>query len=339
VDVLNTLFSVPQRTWIDVEESSDIAELVERGLLLTADDSDLIDREERLADEWRPAAALYHFSTRVRGADLQLPEDSAEIAAGAEEAAARFVERHGPPPDHFHSFDRPRRVIQLPLVPKAGGLYGALADRRTTRGFDPQGPVALEQLAILLYEVFGCRGYAAIHPEVVALRKSSPSAGGLHPVEAYPLIRNVNGVEPGFYHYRVRDHVLALVAPLEQHAAQAAIGKVTAGQTWLGAAGAVIVLTARFSRSFWKYRRSPTAYATLLMDAGHLSQTFYLVCAEIGLGAFLTNVVDADAIEESLGLDGQAEGALAVLGCGVPAGARSPLDPEFLPYVPGKTAI
>jgi putative peptide maturation dehydrogenase len=339
VDVLNTLFSVPQRAWIEIEESPHVAELVGRGLLLRAEDSELRDREERLDDEWGPAAALYHVSTRLRSVDLQLPEDAAEIAAEAEEAAARFVERHGSPPGHFHSVDRPRRVTELPLLPKAGGLYAALADRRTTRGFDSQQPVALEQLAILLYEVFGCRGYAAIHPNVVTLRKSSPSAGGLHPVEAYPLIRNVDGVEPGLYHYGVRDHELALVSSLEQHAAEAAIGQVAAGQTWLGSAAAAILLTARFSRSFWKYRRSPTAYATLLMDAGHLSQTFYLVCAELGLGAFLTNVVDAEAIEERLGLDGHAEGALAVLGCGVPSAERSPLDPEFLSYVPGKTGI
>jgi putative peptide maturation dehydrogenase len=331
--------SVPERGWVEVGESSHISELVGRGLLLTAEDSDLRDREDRLAREWLPAAALYHFSTRRRGSDLQVPADADEIAAGADEAAARFVDRHGPPPGHFHSLARPRRVDELPLVPKTGGLYDALADRRTTRGFDPDRPLALEQLALLLYEVFGCRGYAVIHPDVVTLRKSSPSAGGLHPIEAYPLIRNVDGVEPGLYHYGARDHVLELVAPFDQPAAEAAIGQLTAGQAWLGSAGAAIVLTARFSRSFWKYRRSPTAYATLLMDAGHLSQTFYLVCAELGLGAFLTNVVDSAAVVERLGLDGCAEGPLAVLGCGFPADVRSSLDPEFLPFTPRETTI
>ena len=215
---------------------------------------------------------------------------------------------------------------ELPLVRKTGGLTRACG--RTTRGFDPDRPLARATRASPLRGP-GCRGYAVIHPDVVTLRKSSPSAGGLHPIEAYPLIRNVDGVDPGLYHYGVRDHVLALVAPFDQPAAEAAIGQLTAGQAWLGSAGAAIVLTARFSRSFWKYRRSPTAYATLLMDAGHLSQTFYLVCAELGLGAFLTNVVDSAAVVERLGLDGCAEGPLAVLGCGFPADVRSGLDPEF----------
>ena len=325
--------------WIEVEESSNIDDLIERGLLLTSEDTDRRARDERLsADAWHPAAAAYHFSTRVRGHDLQLPDD-AEIAAKSEEAAAQFVARHGPPPVHFHSLDRARGQTKLPLIRKKGGVFDILDRRRTSRTFDPHRPLSLEHLAILLYEVFGCRAYAAIHPEVITLRKSSPSAGGLHPIEAYPLVHNVDGVAPGLYHYRVRDHVLELIAPFEQREAEAIIAEATAGQRWLGSAAVGVLLTVRFARSFWKYRRSPTAYATLLMDAGHLSQTFYLVCAALGLGAFLTNVVDSAAIEQRLGLDGSAESPLAALACGFPADIKSPLDPEFLPFTPGETMI
>jgi SagB-type dehydrogenase family enzyme len=197
----------------------------------------------------------------------------------------------------------------------------------------------LDALAVLLYEVFGCRSYTRLHPEVVALRKSSPSGGGLHPVEAYLLAHDVDGLDPGLYHYAVEDHELERRAELGPSEARAAIGRFTAGQTYLASAPALFVLAARFSRSFWKYRRHPTAYATLLYDAAHLSQTFYLVCADLGLGAFFTNVINGPQIEEALGLEGYREGALAVCGCGVPTAERSPLDPEFLPYVPGKTAI
>jgi putative peptide maturation dehydrogenase len=338
-DGLRTLFSIPQGMWIEVEHGSRVADLIERGLLLTHEDAELRARDERLtAGAWHPAAAVYHFSTRVRSADLQLP-DEAEIAAKSEEAVAQFVARHGPPPGHFHSVHRPRGLTKLPLMSREGGLYDVLDTRRTSRSFEPRRPLSLEHLAILLYEVFGCRAYATIHPEVIALRKSSPSAGGLHPIEAYPLVRNVDGVASGLYHYGVRDHVLELVAPLEQHEAEAVIAEATAGQRWLGSAAAVVLLTVRFARSFWKYRRSPTAYATLLMDAGHLSQTFYLVSAELGLGAFLTNVVDSAAIVERLGLDDCAEGPLAVLGCGFPADTHSPLDPQFVPFTPRETTI
>lgn len=191
----------------------------------------------------------------------------------------------------------------------------------------------------MLGEVFGCRASTSVYGDVVvALRKSSPSAGGLHPIEAYPLVRNVAGIAPGLYHYRVRDHVLELVTPLDSGRAATAISSFTTGQSYLASAAAAVVLTGRFERTFWKYQRHPTAYASVLMDAAHLSQSFYLVCAELGLGAFFTNLLNAGNVEQALGLDGVREGALAVCGCGVPSSADSPLDPEFLPYVPGNTA-
>ncbi len=69
------------------------------------------------------------------------------------------------------------------------------------------------------------------------------------------------------------------------------------------------------------------------MDAAHLSQTFYLVCGELGLGAFITAAINSSNIEEKLGLDGFIEGALAICGCGTPA-EQDLVDPEFRPYSP-----
>jgi putative peptide maturation dehydrogenase len=326
-----------------VEDTRQVRDLAGRGLLLLDRDdepfAELRSRDEAFASvAWHPGASLYHFSTRLRDADLTLSDDQAQVAAKAERAALQFVERYGPPPPHFHSAGG--ETVELPLVRKPGGLYEALARRRTTRGYDAGRAVTLEQLAIVLHEVFGCREFTRIHgDEVVGLRKSSPSGGGLHPVEAYPVVRNVEGVEPGLYHYGVRDHVLELVAPLDVTEAGAAISSFTIGQSYFASAAAAIVLAGRFERSFWKYREHPTAYACVLMDAAHLSQTLYLVCAELGLGAFFTNLLNAQNVEEALGLDGYREGAVALAGFGVPAAEPSPLDPEFLPYVPGNTAI
>lgn len=59
----------------------------------------------------------------------------------------------------------------------------------------------------------------------------------------------------------------------------------------------------------------------MLLDAGHLAQTFALVAAELGLGAFVTAAINEVDMERALGLDGMAEGPLAVLGLG-PRAAR-----------------
>ncbi|MDF5808502.1 hypothetical protein P4123_14470 [Pseudomonas aeruginosa] len=42
----------------------------------------------------------------------------------------------------------------------------------------------------------------------VFVRKTSPSGGSLHPVEVYPIVLNVDGIERGIYHYSVRRHGL-----------------------------------------------------------------------------------------------------------------------------------
>ena len=172
-----------------------------------------------------------------------------------------------------------------------------------------------------------------------ALKKTSPSGGSLHPIEAYVLVRNVTGLEAGIYHYRADRHALELLEGLSLADAEELAAQFTCGQTYFSHAGALFILTARFYRSFWKYRKHRRAYGVLLLDAGHLSQTLYLVCAELGLGAFVTAAVNGANIEERLGLEPFSEGVLAVCGCGRPGTAPSELEPEFLPYVPRETAI
>ena len=71
-----------------------------------------------------------------------------------------------------------------------------------------------------------------------------------------------------------------------------------------------------------------------LLDAGHLSQTFSVVCAELGLGAFVTAAVNNADIDAHLGLDGFAEGSLAIVGCGPLVSESSYLEPTFTPYRP-----
>src|SRR5919204_29741 len=174
--------------------------------------------------------------------------------------------------------------------------------------------------------------------DVVLLRKTSPSGGALHPTEVYPLIRNVENVEPGLYHYNVERHELELLSALTPDEGAGVAFELASGQPFVRDAPAIFLLTTRFYRNFWKYRRHRRAYAVLLMDAAHLTQSFYLVCTELGLGAFVTAAVNGANIEERLGLDPFAEGALAMCGCGRPA-ARQELDVPFLPYVPRETVI
>lgn len=340
IEDVQTLLDVPDSGWTEREADERVDSLLRRGLLVSDSDdpalAELREREERLtAVQWHPSAALFHAATRWRDVDVAAYPDASELPPGAAEAAEHaLLERFGPPPPHFHELRDAAERLELE-VPAAGrALYRFLRLRRTTRAFDRSASVTGAQLSALLYYVFGCHGTTRLAGEHLALRKTSPSAGGLHPIEAYVLAVRVEGLDPGLYHYGTRDHSLEPLEVLAAGDAEALGARFMCGQDYLAAAGALFLITARFRRSFWKYRAHERAYLTLLLDAGHLSQTLYLVAAELGLGAFVTAAINGANIEERLGLDPAEEGAIAVCGCGVPAGEPSELEPEFEPYLP-----
>jgi len=76
-------------------------------------------------------------------------------------------------------------------------------------------------------------------------------------------------------------------------------------------------MTGVFARTMWKYR-NPRAYRVVLLDAGHLGQTFCLTATRLGLAAFGTAALRDSLIEKDLGIDGVSESVLYVLGVGLP---------------------
>jgi putative peptide maturation dehydrogenase len=349
-DDFELLSGLPSDRWVDADDLAPddrarVSELAERGLVVTTDDDPLLAElrrkdEQLAAGQWNIYAALFHSLTTWRDVDLSrhFGGDHGELPVPPDGAVASFIERHGKPPAHFHRVERGGRALELPLTRRDGGVFDGLANRKTTRAFDSAAALTLEELSVVLYEVFGCRGLAAIGEDVAAVKKTSPSGGSLHPIEAYVLVRAVEGVEPGLYHYRTEDHALEPLEPLTAEEAERLAAEFTCGQTYFATAGALFVLAARFYRSFWKYRKHQRAYGVVLLDAGHLSQTLYLVAGELGLGAFVTAAINGANIDERLGLDPFAEGAVAVCGCGKPAREPSALEPEFVPYVPRRSA-
>jgi SagB-type dehydrogenase family enzyme len=77
-------------------------------------------------------------------------------------------------------------------------------------------------------------------------------------------------------------------------------------------------MTAVFSRVMWKYRQ-PRAYRVVLLDAGHLCQTFCLVATWLGLAPFCTAALKDTLIEQNLRLDGISESVLYIAGVGLPS--------------------
>jgi SagB-type dehydrogenase family enzyme len=134
----------------------------------------------------------------------------------------------------------------------------------------------------------------------------------LHPSEAYLVARKVEGVAPGIYHYDAGGHRLQR---LRAGASSAEIQRYLAGQWWFRDAAAVVFLTAVFGRNQWKYDYA-RAYRAILIEAGHLCQTFCLTATWLGLAPFCTIAVADTKIEQSLGLDGISESVIYAMGVG-----------------------
>jgi putative peptide maturation dehydrogenase len=333
-DEARSLWSLPTDGWTPVEELAIDADALEQfardGLVIVDADSgelsELRARDERLKQsDWDPYAALYQSKSAWRDVDIS--------RIGLQPPPTK------PSPPPFYASPQALSAVELPLPRREGELFRLLLERKTTRSFAPEQALTRDQLSVLLYYTFGWHAFARIADELVVVRKTSPSGGSLHPIEVYPLVIDVDSLEAGLYHYRADRHALDLLERLDSSSARERALVYTAGQSYLSSMKVLLILTARFSRSFWKYRSSARALAVILMDAAHLSQTLYLVCAELGLGAFVSAAVNSGNIEDDLRLDAFEQGVLAVCGCGPPAVEHSPVDAQFEPYVPRTTRL
>ncbi|MCI1711689.1 MAG: putative peptide maturation dehydrogenase [Chiayiivirga sp.] len=320
----------PQHEWVETKTlqapHAAVARLLELGVLRGSDEA-RPEREDGVGSdahaEWFGPATLYHYASRWHGVEARpdLPGDAIAAQTAYSQSAEAFAadaQARGPVPTHRHSRGDDARAIELPNPP-ASGFDALLKQRETHRLFDPARPLALAALASLLHRSFATQAEAPMGGGLTAQRKNAPSGGGLHPVEAYVLASNVDGLEAGWYHYRSHQHRLAPMEPMAKAEAGPRIVARTAGQAYFRDAAALVALTLRFPRHHWKYPRHAKAYRVMLLDAGHVGQLFALAATEAGLGAFLTAAINEADIDADLGLDGIEEGVVAVLGCGHPA--------------------
>lgn len=290
-----------------------VRKLLHLGLLMPA-----VAARRRAArlDAWKGnfASALYHSAAR----DLRYFETPA-----AAEASLRGRIAQEPRPAPFKRYPDARRTplpapIQSSSGPAAAPLGRVLAERRTVRTFS-RSPVAFQDLAAVLRGTWGRTGWLQTPFAGRFATKTSPSAGALHPIECYVFAWNVEGLKPGIYHYDVAADELRR---LRAGDCRAAAVRAASGQRWVGRAGFLCVMAAVFSRTLWKYEME-NAYRSLWLDAGHLGQTFCLLCTARGLGPFTTAAMQDSHIERLIGLDGVQEFPVYLCGAGVRPRMRS----------------
>jgi putative peptide maturation dehydrogenase len=251
-------------------------------------------------------------------------------------SSEQMVEAFGAAPPQVY---RRGAESTVPLArPRRTDFDDLLAARKTCRNFNGEAVLGSVELATMLRRVWGVVGTLELAPGAVAVKKTSPAGGGLHAVEAYVLVQRVEGLEPGLYHYLAHEHALEPMDVLSPEQAADYAYRFVAGQNWFANVPVMVIMTARFDRLFWKYRRHAKAWRVVHLDVGHLSQTMYLSAADLGLGAFVTAAINDRLVEQALQLTPMREGAIAIVGFGARSAKKTTLELDDLvpvdPLVP-----
>jgi SagB-type dehydrogenase family enzyme len=213
----------------------------------------------------------------------------------------------------------PYVALPRPTPPDAT-LWRMLEGRFSCRRYARRA-VSLDQLALLLLAGYGVLGRTRFGP-LEFLERPVPSGGGLYPLELYPLVRNVDGLDAGVYHYVPVTHGLEQVRDvLVPRALQEYLFM---GQPLTTDAAVVIVIAAAVDRLLRKY--GDRGYRYILFEAGHVAQNLNLAAGALGLGSCnLGGFFDLE-LGGLLELDAEAEVPVYAVALGVPeAGNRDAL--------------
>ncbi|MBF0706622.1 SagB family peptide dehydrogenase (plasmid) [Alkalihalobacillus hwajinpoensis] len=308
------------KSWKDINEISElrteedddykevintIGYLMNEKILVTNDDQGKPDLS--LWKEWGKAAEYFHYYSRGG------KNDSYILSTDDFERLKNKTEYQKPPEITKNYPNSLKTSLPLPIVDYKKSFLDVLFNRQTIRTYNPSESINKEELSSALYYVWGAVACWLDQGMGKALLKTSPSGGSRHPIEIYPCIMNVEGVESGLYHYSVENHELELID--KPNDIRSLCKEMCGDQKHTQLPAVVFFYSAVIEREVWKYS-VPKAYRALYMDLGHLSQTLYLVASYLQLGCFYTAALRDELVEEKLKLDWTNEVVIGASGIG-----------------------
>lgn len=174
-----------------------------------------------------------------------------------------------------------------------------IRDRRSTRVYTGEA-MTLLQLSFLLWAT---QGVKSVRGKAYATIRTVPCGGARHEFETYLVVRQIEGLEPGVYHYLPMEHVLEFLHPVE--AMEATISESLCGQSWAAKANVVFYWSMVQYRAEWRY--GIYAHRVAMIDIGHVGQNLYLASTALGLGTCGLGAFSHEVCTRLFGLDGEEE--------------------------------
>jgi oxazoline/thiazoline dehydrogenase len=201
------------------------------------------------------------------------------------------------PPMSAESIALPRPDLAS-IAARSDRLAAIMERRQSLRSYAAE-PIGLEDLSEFLFRVARITQVFSIGDQEL-MSRPFPSGGSIHEIELYVAVGACRGLEPGLYGYRGLEHALERLPDAADGVRRLLADSAKA----MGADGlpqVLVILTCRLPRFAWKYQSM--AYRLILMNAGVVIQTMYLVATDMGLAGCANGSGDSRLFAEITGLD------------------------------------
>lgn len=207
------------------------------------------------------------------------------------------------------------RDLLLPAMPTLEAIAAEVRPDVTTA-------LGTENLTRILFSSDGLTRHRQVEGVDYHFRAAA-SAGALYPIEIYLAAADVDGIEAGLYHFSPADLKLR---GLRRGDWRDFIARAAADRPSLRNARAVVLLSAIFWRSTWKYRAR--GYRYCFWDGGTMLANMLAASSAEAIPAEVVTAFADPLLEELLGIDGDHEAMVAMVALGgdaKPAGPSSEL--------------
>lgn len=178
-------------------------------------------------------------------------------------------------------------------------LVSLIRDRRSARIYTGE-TMTLQQLSFLLWAT---QGIKSIRGKAYATIRTVPCGGARHQFETYLMVKKVEGLRPGAYHYLPMEHALEYLRAVDNM--DAAITESLSGQSWAAKANVVFYWSMVPYRAEWRY--GIYAHRVAMIDVGHVGQNLYTAVTGLGLGCCAIAAFRHEKCCELFGLEGENE--------------------------------
>ncbi|MBM4338230.1 MAG: SagB/ThcOx family dehydrogenase [Deltaproteobacteria bacterium] len=181
------------------------------------------------------------------------------------------------------------KEIRLPKPKEKGSvsIEEALNKRKSVRDYK-KASLSIEEVSQLLWSGSGKNLY----------RRTAPSAGATYPLEIYLVAGEVEGVEPGVYHYSIARHSLVKI---KEQDARREVCRAALEQRMIERAPITIIIAAEYGRTTAHYGQRGIRYVH--MEVGHVGQNVSLQAVALNMGTVMIGAFDDQRVKEVLEIE------------------------------------